>query len=88
MGIPTIAIKPEVRGVRQLDHGIDHSFIGFLRLSVFRASRMEKSRISRGVEALQSIRKYGRYHRLIARPILFRLNGGGYMSPRDVCPPS
>jgi hypothetical protein len=30
---------------------------------------------------LQSIRKYGQYHRPIARPILFRLDGDCFMSP-------
>jgi len=31
-----------------------------------------------GVKPLQSIRKYGQYHRPIARPILFWLNGDSF----------
>jgi hypothetical protein len=32
------------------------------------------------METLQSARKYGQYHRSIARPILFWLNGSSFMS--------
>jgi hypothetical protein len=37
---------------------------------------------------LQLIRKYGQYHRPIARPIFFWLNGGSFMSPGGLCHPS
>ena len=38
-----------------------------------------------GMKTLQSIRKYGQYHRPIARPILFRLNGDSFMPPGGLC---
>jgi hypothetical protein len=41
-----------------------------------------------GLKALRSIRKYGQYHRPIARPILFWLNGGSFMLPGGLCRPS
>jgi hypothetical protein len=48
---------------------------------------MEKSRLPQAMKTLQSMRKYGQYHRPIARPILFWLNGHSYMSP-SLCHPS
>jgi enoyl-CoA hydratase/carnithine racemase len=44
----------------------------------------EKSNTS-GIDTLQSIRKYGQYHRPIARPILLWLNGSSTISPRGSC---
>jgi hypothetical protein len=41
-----------------------------------------------GTQALQSIRKYGQYHRPIARPILFWLNGASGLSPAGLRQPS
>jgi hypothetical protein len=37
------------------------------------------------VKTLQSIRKYGQYHRPVARPVVFWLNGGRFMSPGGLC---
>ena len=48
---------------------------------------MEKSRAS-GMQILQSVRKHGQYHRPIARPIVFWLNGSSYMSPGSLRRPS
>ena len=44
---------------------------------------MKKSRYLRQ-KTLQSIRKYGQYHRPIARPILFWLNGDSRISSRGI----
>ena len=89
----TIAIKPEVRGIKQLDDGIDDTFVSialagsFLRFDRFSGCWMEKSQCASGMK-LQSIRKYGRYHRPIARPILFWLNRYGGKSHGDCIPPT
>src|SRR5208282_6355788 len=41
------------------------------------SGRKEKSPMLPGMKPLRSIRKYGQYHRPIALPILFWLNGVG-----------
>jgi hypothetical protein len=38
-----------------------------------------------GIKTLQSIREYGQYHRPIARPGLFWLNGDSSMPPGGLC---
>ncbi len=43
--------------------------------------QVRKDTAASGMKALTSIRKYGRYQRPIARPILFWLNGDRFMSP-------
>jgi hypothetical protein len=48
---------------------------------------MEKSRMP-GMKTLRSTRQYGQYHRLIARRILFWLNGDTFMPPGGLCDPS
>jgi hypothetical protein len=47
---------------------------------------MEESRMPQA--ALQSIRKHERYHRPIARPILFWLNGDRFVRAGGECHPS
>jgi hypothetical protein len=41
-----------------------------------------------GIKTQQSIRKYGQYHRPIARTILFWLNGDSFMPLGGLCQPS
>jgi hypothetical protein len=82
-----------VRAVKQLDEGIDDTFLSSVREEVsfalidFRTNWMEKSRAS-GMKTLQSIRRYGQYHRPIALPIVFWLNTGSYISPGSLRRPS
>jgi len=82
-----------VRGGKQLDKGIDDTFVSSVRQEfssprlIFRTSWMGKA-VRLGLKALRSIRKYGQYHRPIARPILFWLNGGSFMLPGGLCRPS
>jgi hypothetical protein len=82
----TTAIKPEVRVVKQLDDGIDDTFVSSVREGVsfasidFQDQVDGEKRYASGMKAVQSIRKYGQYHRPIARPILFWLNGDSLMS--------
>jgi hypothetical protein len=76
-----IAIRPEMSGVKQLDDSIGDTFVsGVLKevsfaLVDFQTSWMKKAASGRNTR--QSIRKYGRYHRPIARPALFWLNDRG-----------
>ena len=61
MHLERITIKPQATGLKQLDLGIDDISYPASGTSV--------------VKTLQSIRKYGQYHRPIARPILLWPNG-------------
>ena len=77
-----------------MDNGIDDTFVSSVREEVSFASidfqdwlDREKPRAA-GMKILQWIRKYGQYHRPIARPILFWLNGDSFMSPGGLSHPS
>jgi hypothetical protein len=90
----TIAIKPRVRGAKQLDNGIDDTFVSSVREAVsFRFDRLSglagwRQAVCLRHEDTQSIRKYGQYHRPIARPILFWLNGDSFTLAGGLCDPS
>jgi hypothetical protein len=64
-----------------LDYGIGDTFVSSVLEEVsfalidFQASRMVEKPYASGMNTRQSIRKYGQYHRPIARSILFWLNG-------------
>jgi hypothetical protein len=49
---------------------------------------MEKSRMPQASRHCSRYEKYGQYHRPIARPILFWLNGDSFMPPGGLCHPS
>ncbi len=58
--------------MKQLDNGVDDTFVSGMRGEVFFAL----------------IQKYGRHHRAIAQPILFCVNGDGYTSRGGLWRPS
>jgi len=70
-----------------LDNGIDDTFVSVVReatssaLIDFQDWLDGEKPYASGLKTLQSMRRYGQYHRPIARPILFWLNGGSFMSP-------
>jgi hypothetical protein len=70
-----------MKGVKQLDDGIDDTLVSSVREGIsftlinFQDQLDEEKPYASGMETLQSIRKYRRYHRPIARIIIFWLNG-------------
>ena len=74
-----------------MDEGIDDTFVSSVReegsfaLIDFQDKLDAEKPHASGMKKLQSIRKYGRYHRPIARPILFWLNGESFMLPGGLC---
>jgi hypothetical protein len=75
-----------MRIVKQLDYSIGDTFVSRVLEEVsvalihFKASWMEKPYAS-VMNTWRLIRKYGRYHRPIARTVLFWLNDHGSGSP-------
>jgi len=76
-----------------LDDGIDDTLVSSVEEEVsfalidFQYQQHAESRMPQ-IKTLKSIRKYRQYHRPIARPSLFWLNGGSLMSPGGLCHPS